>query len=112
MATVGGNGLSYNYGHSQTGVRAWGWPAEAPYQGQTPYYCDRNTWKWKWFSNDMVMRCDMTGGASGGPWLRTRIDTNLGYVFGVTSRRTTSGEKLLISTPFDDAVNNLFQGIR
>lgn len=111
VATVGGNGLSYNYGHSQTNVRIWGWPAEPPYQGQIPYYCDGNTQKRGLWSNDMVMSCGMTGGASGGPWLRSRIDANLGYVFGVTSRRTTSGEQLLISTPFDDAVKNLFQGI-
>lgn len=110
--TVGGNGLSYNYSHSQTGVRIWGWPAEHPYDGTTPYYCDGNTKKWHFWSNDMVMPCGMTGGASGGPWLRSRIDANLGYVFGVISRRTTSGEKLLISTPFDDAVKNLFRGIR
>ena len=58
------------------------------------------------------MPCSMTGGASGGPWLRSRIDENLGYVFGVTSRRTTSGEQLLISTPFDAAVNNLFHGLK
>lgn len=108
---VGGNGLSYNAGQNHTGVRIWGWPAEYPYQGQRPIYCDGNTRKAGWSSNDMVMPCDMTGGASGGPWLRSRTDANVGYVFGVTSRRTTSGEKLLISTPFNDAVKNLFEGI-
>lgn len=112
VATVGGNGLSYDYGHNQTGVRIWGWPAEKPYDGTTPYYCDGNTKKRGFWSSDMVMSCDMTGGASGGPWLRTRIDANLGYVFGVTSRRTTSGNKLLISTPFDSSVKNLFEGIK
>lgn len=112
VSTVGGNGISYNYGHEQTGVRIWGWPAERPYDGTTPYYCDGNTKKWGFWSKDMVMPCDMTSGASGGPWLRARIDADLGYVFGVTSRRTTSGDKLLISTPFDNAVRNLFKGIR
>lgn len=110
--TVGGNGLSYNYGHRQTGVRIWGWPAEPPYDGNKPYYCDGATRKWNWRSRDMVMPCSMTGGASGGPWLRSRIDTNLGYVFGVTSRQTTSGQKLLISTPFNGAVNDLFRSIK
>lgn len=110
--TVGGNGLSYNYGHNQTGVRIWGWFAESPFNGEVPYYCDGSTRKQSFLSQDMVMPCNMTGGASGGPWLRSRIDENLGYVFGVTSRRTTSRERLLISTPFDAAVNNLFQGIK
>ena len=112
VATVGGNGLSYNYGHNQTGVRIWGWPAEKPYHGTTPYYCDGNTRKRGFWSSDMVMPCGMTGGASGGPWLLTRINANLGYVYGVTSRRTTSGDKLLISTPFDNAVKDLFLGIK
>lgn len=60
----------------------------------------------------MVMPCDMTGGANGGRWLRTRINVNLGYVFGVTSRRMTSGGKLLISTPFDNAVKDFSRGIK
>lgn len=110
--TVSGNGLSYNYGHNQKGVSIWGWPAGSPFNGEVPYYCDGSTRKRSFLSKNMVMPCNMTGGASGGPWLRSRIDANLGYVFGVTSRGTTSGEKLLISTPFDDAVNNLFQGIK
>ena len=54
VATVGGNGLSYNYGHNQTGVRIWGWPAGKPYDGTTPYYCDGNTRKWGFWSSDMV----------------------------------------------------------
>ncbi len=112
VATVGGNGLSYNYGHNQTGVRIWGWPAEKPYHGTTPYYCDGNTRKRGFWSSDMVMPCGMTGGASGGSWLRTRINANLGYVYGVTSRGTTSGDKLLISTPFDNAVKDLFRGVK
>lgn len=109
---VGGNGLSYNYGHRQSDVRVWGWPAGHPYNGKIPYYCDGNSRRWGLLSSDMVIPCDMTGGASGGPWLRARSDWNLGYVYGVTSRRTTSGEKLLISTPFDSSVKSLFEEIR
>ena len=65
--TVGGNGLSYNYGHNQSNVRIWGWPAAYPFNGEVPYYCDGNTRKRNFLSGDMLMRCDMTPGASGGP---------------------------------------------
>lgn len=59
VATVGGNGLSYNYGHNQTAVRIWGWPAEKPYDGATPYYRDGNTKKWSF--HDSVLRHDRRG---------------------------------------------------
>ncbi|MET3721461.1 hypothetical protein [Arthrobacter sp. UYEF21] len=41
----------------------------------------------------------MTGGASGGPWLKDIINQDLGYAFAVTSRRTLFGEPLLLATP-------------
>jgi hypothetical protein len=50
----------------------------------------------------------MNGGASGGPWLKDRIDQNLGYVFAVTSRRTTSGPQILLSTPNSTDVKTMF----
>jgi hypothetical protein len=52
--------------------------------------------------------CSMNGGASGGPWLKDRIDANLGYVFAVTSRRTTSGTPTLLSTPNTADVKTMF----
>jgi V8-like Glu-specific endopeptidase len=97
---VGGNGFQYNYGTAQPSVRVWGWPAEAPYDGEVPYYCDNPSTDRSIFDNDAQVACAMTGGASGGPWFRSLINDNLGYVFAVTSRRTTEGSpRYLISTP-------------
>jgi len=81
---VGGNGLVWGNGRSQANTRIWGWPAESPYNGQVPYYCDGSTYAWG--STDAALTCGMNGGASGGPWLKDRIDANLGYVFAETSR--------------------------
>lgn len=106
---VGGNGLSYGYGPCQDGVRIWGWPAENPYNGQVPYYCDGSTYRHGLFSSDAYMNCSMNGGASGGPWLRARVDANLGYVFAVTSRRTTSGTARLLATPNSQDVYTMFK---
>jgi V8-like Glu-specific endopeptidase len=103
---VGGNGLVWGNGQAQPGTRIWGWPAEAPYNGEVPYYCDGDTYAWG--GSDAALTCSMNGGASGGPWLKDRIDANLGYVFAVTSRRTTSGTPTLLSTPNTPDVKTMF----
>lgn len=105
---VGGNGLSTGYGTNQPSVRIFGWPAEDPYNGQIPYYCDGSTTSRGWFSSDAQMSCSMNGGASGGPWLREIISDNLGYVFAVTSRRSGSGTPTLYSTPNSSDVRTMF----
>lgn len=96
---VGGNGLNYNYPTNQPNVRIWGYPAEGNYNGELPYYCDGPTTDRSIWNSDAQMVCDMTGGASGGPWLNSRISADLGYVFAVTSRRTTSGTPYLLAVP-------------
>jgi V8-like Glu-specific endopeptidase len=103
---VGGNGLVWGNSRDQANTRIWGWPAEAPYNGEVPYYCDGNTYAYG--STDAALGCTMNGGASGGPWLKDRIDQNLGYVFAVTSRRTTSGPAILLSTPNTVDVKTMF----
>jgi V8-like Glu-specific endopeptidase len=103
---VGGNGIVWGNGRAQANTRIWGWPAEAPYNGEVPYYCDGNTYAYG--STDAALGCSMNGGASGGPWLKDRIDQNLGYIFAVTSRRTTSGPQILLSTPNTPDVGDMF----
>ncbi|MCR6106006.1 hypothetical protein HXA34_06905 [Salipaludibacillus agaradhaerens] len=109
--TVGGNGLSYNYGQAQQNVRISGYPAEAPYDGELPYSCYGDTHK-RLTNNDAYMNCNMTGGASGGPWFREMISENLGYVFAVTSRRSTSGVQRLYARPNTQAVKDMFDEMR
>lgn len=105
---VGGNGLSINNGPRMSGVRIWGYPAEAPYTGQLPYYCDGDTQLYGLVTQTQMSGCSLTGGASGGPWLSSRINVNLGYVYAVTSRRTLSGTPSLISTPNGEDVLTMF----
>lgn len=104
---VGGNGLSYNYGQAQSNVRISGYPAAAPYNGQFPYSCYGNTQK-RSTNNDAYMNCNFTGGASGGPWFRDMTSQNVGYVFAVTSRRSTSGTPRLYARPNTQAVKDMF----
>ena len=66
---------------------AIGYPAAAPFTGERLTYCAgsllQDTW---WGSPDQGLRCDMTGGSSGGPWV-TGYDpeTGTGTVVAVTS---------------------------
>lgn len=110
---LGGNGLSFNYGPVQSNVRIMGWPVDGRYAGnRVGWYCDGGTFDSSLFDSDARMNCDMTGGASGGPWLRNRLSDDLGYVFAVTSRRTTSGTAALLARPFTTDVYNLFSGLK
>lgn len=89
---VGGNEVVWGKRPRQWGVRIWGWPAQLPYDGETARRCDGRTFRSDEYAEqggDAVMhQCDLTGGASGGPWLLPRGRTrNTGRIFAVTSRR-------------------------
>ncbi|GLZ07088.1 peptidase [Actinomadura sp. NBRC 104412] len=64
---VGGQGIAFNQDRGQT-MYAFGYPAEAPYDGSALTYCSGPV------INDLLgttaqgMTCTMTGGSSGGPW--------------------------------------------
>ncbi|KAA1429170.1 trypsin-like serine peptidase [Nocardioides antri] len=89
---VGGNEVVWGKRAKQRGVRIWGWPAQAPYDGETARRCDGRTTRSDAYADrggDAVMhRCNLTGGASGGPWFLPKDRTrNTGRIFAVTSRR-------------------------
>jgi hypothetical protein len=93
---VGGQGFSWNQKIGQT-VYAFGYPAGAhpdgdrPFTGQTPKYCYGKTSAAKPISSfkaeaQIALKCSMTAGASGGPWITQYSSTKrLGYINGVTS---------------------------
>ena len=86
VQAVGGNGLVGGAGRAQSDNRIWGYPAADPYDGSLPYFCDSAASARPNHSTDSQASCGFTGGASGGPWQRDRIDENLGYTWAVTSR--------------------------
>ncbi|MBB4894711.1 V8-like Glu-specific endopeptidase [Streptomyces olivoverticillatus] len=103
---VGGNGLGVNYGFKQK-VTVWGYPADPPYNGSRPYYC-QNLTTWKHSKYQVGVGCTMVGGASGGPWLRNyNTSTGLGDVYAVTSRRTEP-PKDIWSPYFDNDIGHLY----
>ncbi|MPY78907.1 MAG: peptidase [Actinophytocola sp.] len=64
---VGGQGIAFNQPRGQR-TYAFGYPAAEPYDGSRLIHCAGTTFNDVLFSNDLGLNCDMTGGASGGPW--------------------------------------------
>nr|WP_260408360.1 hypothetical protein [Planomonospora venezuelensis] len=94
---VGGQGFAWNQKIGQP-VFAFGYPADAhpdgdkPYTGLTPKYCYGKTNAATYAVNEykaenqIALKCSMTGGADGGPWLLKYSNAKrVGYVNGVTS---------------------------
>jgi len=65
---VGGQGVAFNSPRGQD-MYAFGWPAADPYDGTHMIYCSGTTFD-ALISDGIGMTCDMTGGASGGPWFQ------------------------------------------
>jgi hypothetical protein len=94
---VGGQGVAWNQPLGQQ-VTAFGYPSaphpdgDKPFTGVTPKWCagktytksvQVNTFK---VETHQMLKCTMTGGADGGPWLlKYNNSKRTGYVNGVTS---------------------------
>lgn len=108
---VGGNGLAWNFPARESEISVWGWPAESPYDGQTVKRCSGSTAD-RDGSGDAFIRCPMNGGASGGPWFIGKINSNVGFIWAVTSRRTTVGTPYLLAHPLDSSIRRLLSNAR
>ncbi|MEV0197430.1 hypothetical protein [Nonomuraea sp. NPDC050691] len=114
---VGGQGVAWN---QPTGkyVRVFGYPAAAHpdgnknFTGITPKWCYGKTSKKlvgsaaKKIEEHIALKCSMTEGADGGPWLVNYSNSKrLGYVNGVTSTfndQDANGRVDYISSPYFD----------
>jgi len=63
---VGAQGIAFNQARGQR-MYAFGYPAASPYDGTRLIYCSGTVFN-AFISNGIGMTCNMTGGASGGPW--------------------------------------------
>ncbi|MEK8105160.1 NAD-dependent epimerase/dehydratase family protein [Micromonospora sp. M12] len=84
MHVTGGQGLSVNKSKSYS-VMLLGYPAEAPFDGQSQYY-SQGTTKAAGVQRIKLKDCPLNHGASGSPFLRTwDNDLRFGYVNSVMS---------------------------
>ncbi|SDL46435.1 trypsin-like serine peptidase [Nonomuraea jiangxiensis] len=118
---VGGQGFSWNQPTKKT-VRVFGYPAlphpdgNKAYTGVTPKWCYGPTSDKlvgsaaKKIEEHVALKCAMTEGADGGPWLLNYNNgKRLGYVNGVTSTfndQDKNGRVDYISSPYFDGETN------
>ena len=71
---------------------SFGYPAAPPFDGSRLIYCSGRAFNDTVMTRDQGLRCNMTGGASGGPWFQNfNESTGLGMLNSVNSFKYTSG---------------------
>jgi V8-like Glu-specific endopeptidase len=104
---VGGQGVAFNQARGQN-MYAFGWPAAAPYDGTRMIYCSGRVFN-ALISNGIGMTCDMTGGASGGPWfLQFSEATGTGLVNSVNSYKINFIPTWMFGPYFGADAQNLY----
>lgn len=78
---VGGQGIEWGFGYGRF-IYMFGYPADPPFNGSQLYFCNGTTRNEGGFP---ALDCNMTGGASGGPWLDNYGATFWAYLDGVNS---------------------------
>ncbi|MEU4571278.1 serine protease [Nonomuraea sp. ATR24] len=82
---VGGQGVAFNQARRQQ-MFSYGFPAAEPFDGSSLIFCSGRAFDDSVMTRDLGLRCRMTGGSSGGPWLQGFDDsTGLGWVTSVNS---------------------------
>ncbi|WP_183094494.1 trypsin-like serine peptidase [Nocardioides stalactiti] len=106
---VGGNEVVWGNDQRQWGTRIWGWPAESPYDGETSKRCDGRTVRFEESADAAMYDCDLTGGASGGPWYLPRGRTdNTGRIWAITSRRVIN-DPILLARPIPSEIRRMIR---
>ncbi|MFC8240793.1 trypsin-like serine peptidase [Streptomyces chartreusis] len=106
---VGGQGLAFNTGYNLR-MYSFGFPAAAPYDGEKFIYCSGNTSRDFLLSNDHGMNCNMTGGASGGPWFtQFNESTGTGLLSSVNSFKYNFLPNRMYGPYFGADAQNLYQ---
>ncbi|GAA0383982.1 peptidase [Acrocarpospora corrugata] len=119
VAKQGGKHLAEVVGAQEIGFNAprgkaahgFGFPADPPYDGEKLMYCAGGT---KPDPNELTydqgLRCDLTAGASGGPWL-SGFDqaTGRGTVTSVSSFKYSNDHNTMYGPYFGSATKTLYQ---
>ncbi|MFG1669733.1 trypsin-like serine peptidase [Streptomyces sp. Y7] len=106
---VGGQGLAFNTGYNLR-MYSFGFPAAAPYDGEKFIYCSGSTSRDFLLSNDHGMNCNMTGGASGGPWFtQFNESTGTGLLSSVNSFKYNFLPNRMYGPYFGADAQNLYQ---
>lgn len=105
---VGGQGIAFGRARPKS-AWAFGYPADPPYRGKKLVYCNgklrRDT-----ETTDQGMRCDMTEGASGGPWLTGfHRSSGNGTLMSVTSFKYSDQRSLMYGPYFGAQARKVYK---
>jgi V8-like Glu-specific endopeptidase len=90
--------------HTDSNYAAFGYPAARKYSGATLTYCAGPVRESYDGQSSLALACDMTGGSSGGPWLRGfDATTGTGTINSVVSYGYASLKNVLFGPIFDGA---------
>jgi V8-like Glu-specific endopeptidase len=97
------------FGYRSTRADVFGYPAEAPYNGARLDYCSGKVVPDPYGAADTGVRCTMTEGDSGGPWL-SDFDgtTGTGFITGVTSFKYAGAQRVVYSANLGSVAESLY----
>lgn len=105
---VGAQGIAFNQARGQA-MYAFGYPAASPYDGTRLIYCSGYAFDDFFLSSDLGLDCNMTGGASGGPWfLQFSESTGTGILNSVNSFKYNFFPNWMFGPYFGADAQNLY----
>ena len=106
---VGGQGIKF--GVQPKVVTVFGYPSDPPYNGQQLFYCSGATKSDPYHATtDAGVRCEMTAGSSGGPWLDGfDWSTGTGTITSVSSFKYSNNNQILYGPRLTSAAQALYQ---
>ncbi|GAA4526767.1 MULTISPECIES: trypsin-like serine peptidase [Nonomuraea] len=106
---VGGQGVAFNQAR-QRQMFAFGYPAAAPFDGSTLIYCSGRAFNDPVATRGQGVRCNMTGGSSGGGWfLGFNESTGLGMLNSVNSFTYDFAPGFMFGPFFGDEAMEVYQ---
>ncbi|WP_113702280.1 trypsin-like serine peptidase [Nonomuraea lactucae] len=106
---VGGQGIAFNQPR-RLQMFSFGYPAAPPFDGSTLTYCSGRAFNDTVMTRDQGLRCNMTGGSSGGPWFRSFDEsTGLGTLNSVNSFKYNFAPDFMFGPFFGNEAMALYQ---
>jgi V8-like Glu-specific endopeptidase len=107
---LGGQGIAWNYPPTYT-ANSFGYPQAPPFDGEKLIGCDGTARPGEIdIINVIRLDCDMTGGSSGGGWLRD-ASQGMGYLNGLNSFGVFQIPDVMFSPYYGDAVRSLYYDV-